>query len=89
MANDAVQLELFRPVHRVERLEPRRAIGRGTQVRALYRVRYAGHLDVHQVYHDRHGWYCAEHGRGCDAVRDAVAAAEARRARRRGVRRPR
>ena len=73
-----VQLEIFPEVRQVEALDPREAIGPRTRVSALYRVRYGDGRQVHQVYHDRHGWYCAEHGPRCAAVADAAGAANAR-----------
>jgi hypothetical protein len=62
----------------IEALDPRTAIGPDTRVAALYRVRYGESPSVHQVYRDRHGWYCAEHGPRCAAVIDAVDAARSR-----------
>jgi hypothetical protein len=41
-------------------------------------VRYGDAPVVHQVYHDRHGWYCSEHGPMCSAVRDVVDVAASR-----------
>jgi len=74
----AVQLDMFPVVGEVESLDPRTVIGPATRVAGLYRVRYGGAAQVHQVYHDRHGWYCGEHGAGCVAVSDAVATARPR-----------
>lgn len=73
-----VQLEFFPEAHHIEAVDPRAAIGPHTRVDALFRVRYGEAHHVHQVYHDRHGWYCAEHGPGCSAVSDAAAAARRR-----------
>jgi hypothetical protein len=73
-----VQLEIFPEPRSVVAVDPRVAIGPGTRVSAMYRVRYGERPQVHQVYHDRHGWYCAEHGPGCAAVADAADAAKAR-----------
>lgn len=78
MTERIVQLEIFPEVRHVEMVDPRVAIGPETRVSALYRVRYGEARQVHQVYHDRHGWYCAEHGPACSAVGDAVDAASAR-----------
>ena len=89
MTESGIQLELFRAPYEVEVLDPRRAIGRSTRVEALYRVRYGGSREVHQVYRDHHGWYCGDHGPRCQAVGDAVAAADAHAARRRPRRWPR
>lgn len=73
-----VQLEFFPEPRYIEAVDPRVAIGPDTRVAALIRVRYGEARQVHQVYRDRHGWYCAEHGPGCAAVSDAVDAARAR-----------
>lgn len=78
MPQKFVQLDMFPPARNIEALDPRVAIGPGTRVQALYRVRYGEARLVHQVYRDRHGWYCAEHGPGCAAVFDAVDAARTR-----------
>lgn len=62
------QVELFpEPVH-VERLDPRRG-GERTSAQAVYRVTLGHAGELHVVYHDRHGVYCEEHGRGCRAVK--------------------
>jgi hypothetical protein len=68
------QTELFpeRPV--VERLDPRASVGPRTGVLALIRVRLRRMDAPHLVFHDRHGWYCEEHGPTCAAVREAQAA---------------
>lgn len=73
-----VQLEMFPEVRHIEAVDPRIAIGPDTRVSAMYRVRYGETRVVHQVYHDRHGWYCAEHGPKCSAVFDASASVRAR-----------
>lgn len=73
-----VQLEMFPEPRHVESVDPRVAIGPETRVSALYRVRYGDGRQVHQVYHDRHGWYCAEHGPACSAVREVTEAASSR-----------
>jgi hypothetical protein len=78
VSEQPVQLEIFPEVRHVEAVDPRQAIGPGTRVSALYRVRYGDGRQVHQVYHDRHGWYCAEHGPRCAAVADAAGVANAR-----------
>ena len=67
-----MQLDMFPMTGEVEALDPRLVIGPATRVSGLYRVRYDGAAQVHQVYHDRHGWYCAEHGPRCAAVGDAL-----------------
>ena len=78
MTERIVQLEIFPDVRHIEMVDPRVAIGPDTRVSALYRVRYGEARQVHQVYHDRHGWYCADHGPACSAVRDAVDVASIR-----------
>lgn len=70
-----VQLEIFPEARHIEAVDPRVAIGPDTRVAALFRVRYGEGRQVHEVYRDRHGWYCAEHGPTCSAVSDAVDAA--------------
>ena len=70
MTERIVQLEIFPEARHVEAVDPRVAIGPDTRVSALFRVRYGETPQVHQVYHDRHGWYC-EHGKTCPAVHDA------------------
>ena len=74
-----IQLQIFPdPPPEIEEIDPREAIGPDTRVSALYRVRYSEAKQVHLVYHDRHGWYCAEHGPKCPAVSDATTAASPR-----------
>jgi hypothetical protein len=63
-----VQLDLFDRPPVVTILDPRRHVGDRTQVRHLCRVEFAVPATVHLVYDDRHGWYCAAHGRDCLAV---------------------
>lgn len=72
----APQLDLFpvRPV--VEVLEARTVVGPRTGVEHLVRVRCHPAEPPHLVFHDRHGWYCEDHGPVCQAVplaREAVA----------------
>lgn len=78
MIEKAVQLDMFPIPREIESLDPRAVIGPSTRVAALYLVRYGDAARVHQVYRDRHGWYCGEHGPQCMAVADAVDAARAR-----------
>jgi hypothetical protein len=78
LPREYVQLEMFPEARHIEAVDPRVAIGPTTRVSALYRVRYGEARVVHQVYHDRHGWYCAEHGPACSAVVDATQAAGSR-----------
>ena len=73
-----VQLEMFPEARHIEAVDPRIAIGPDTRVSAMYRVRYGDARAVQQVYHDRHGWYGAEHGPKCSAVFDATASVGAR-----------
>lgn len=67
-ANES-QYDLFPQRVTVEALDAKAVAGSRTRVTALYRVRYEREPGVHQVFLDYHGWYCAEHGRGCKAVR--------------------
>ncbi len=67
-ANDS-QYDLFPQRITVDALDAKAVAGSRTRVAALYRVRYEGEPGVHQVFLDHHGWYCAEHGRECKAVR--------------------
>ena len=62
------QLEFFPIDVRVTPLDPRAVLGRHTRVLGLWHVAWPGEARVHQVYHDRHGWYCEEHGPTCRAV---------------------
>lgn len=70
------QLDLFpeRPI--IEILDPRQAIGPGTAVQDLVRVRIRPSESPHLVFHDRHGWYCETHGPRCPSV--SLAQAELR-----------
>jgi hypothetical protein len=52
----------------VEPLDPQRVGGSRTRVRGVWRVRYESEARAHRVWHDRHGWYCEEHGPSCRAV---------------------
>ena len=62
------QIELFPEVVLVEALDARRVGGERTRVRGVWRVRYETERGAHRVWHDRHGWYCEEHGPRCRAV---------------------
>jgi len=73
-----MQLEFFPEKRYVDAVDPRVAIGPDTRVAELFHVRYGETRQIHQIYHDRHGWYCAEHGPRCSAVSDAVDAAARR-----------
>jgi hypothetical protein len=61
------QLDLFPERVSIERLNGRSA-GAQSRVKDLFVVRYEREQVAHQVFHDRHGWYCADHGPGCRAV---------------------
>jgi hypothetical protein len=79
-STDSSQFDFFPERVSVEALDPRAAAGGDTRVEALYRVRFEREREYHQVFHDRHGWYCAQHGPACRAVRE-VTARDARTAR--------
>jgi len=67
----AAQLDLFpEPLH-IEPLDPRRVGGAKTRVEGVYLVRRSPATATHRVFHDRHGWYCEEHGAGCPLVAEA------------------
>ncbi len=73
MRVNASQMEMFAtPIH-VESLDPKQAIGSGTRVDALWRVRLDDGSGTHLVFQDRHGVYCSEHGARCRAVREVLA----------------
>ena len=62
------QLEMFPESVLVEPLDPQRVGGTRTRVRGVWRVRYETEPKAHRVWHDRHGWYCEEHGKRCPLV---------------------
>jgi hypothetical protein len=64
----APQFDLFPEPLQVERLDPRRVGGAQTRVQGVYLVRRRASAPVHRVFHDRHGWYCEEHGAQCPLV---------------------
>jgi hypothetical protein len=68
-AADTPQMDLFPVRPEVEVLEARALVGPRTAVEHLVRVRWHPAEGPHLVFHDRHGWYCEEHGPGCRAVR--------------------
>ena len=76
-ARPAPQLDFFPESADVTRLDPRRTVGPGTAVMDLFRVRLRRTDAPHLVFHDRHGWYCEEHGPSCAAVPEARAARDA------------
>lgn len=57
----------------VDELDARAMAGANTRVSAMYKVRYERERGVHQVFFDHHGWYCADHGPACKAVREVTA----------------
>ncbi|MBL8959958.1 MAG: hypothetical protein JNJ98_08905 [Gemmatimonadetes bacterium] len=71
------QLDFFPEQVRIERLDPATTVGTRTRVEAIYLVRFEWERGPHQVFHDQHGVYCAEHGRACRAV-SAVTAGTSR-----------
>jgi len=67
------QFDLWPPRILVEELDARAIAGARTRVQAMFKVRYEREPGVHQVFFDHHGWYCAEHGPACKAVREVTA----------------
>lgn len=67
----AQQTDLFPEQPIVDVLQPRASVGPRTGVLALLRVRLRSTDAPHLVFHDRHGWYCEEHGPSCVAVKAA------------------
>ena len=63
------QLEFFPIAVTITPLDPREVLGASTRVRGVWKVEYPGERRPHLVYHDRHGWYCEEHGPGCRSVK--------------------
>ena len=63
-----VQTELFPRPLVYERLDPRAIGGAHTRVADVYLVRQFEGAPQHRVFHDRHGWYCEEHGADCALV---------------------
>jgi hypothetical protein len=57
----------------VEELDAKAVAGAHTRVVHMFTVRYERERGVHQVFFDHHGWYCAEHGPSCKAVREVTA----------------
>lgn len=62
------QIDLFPEPLQVESLDPRRVGGTNTRVHGVYLVRRSASAPTHRVFHDRHGWYCEEHGTKCPLV---------------------
>lgn len=71
MTRDENQIEFFPVPVTVARLDARALLGASTRVKGVWRVQIPGEPRPHQVYHDRYGWYCEEHGKECRAVRHA------------------
>jgi hypothetical protein len=65
------QLDLFPERVTVEAVDARAAAGDRSKVKAIFVVQFERRPGKHQVFHDRHGWYCADHGPTCPAVRAA------------------
>ena len=65
------QFDLFPERVTVDRLDTRAAAGERSNVKAIFVVQFERRPGRHQVFHDRHGWYCAEHGPSCPAVQEA------------------
>ena len=65
------QIDLFPVTPVVEILDPRVVVGERTGVEHLVRVRPRPNDAPHMVFHDRHGWYCEQHGAQCGAVQVA------------------
>jgi hypothetical protein len=68
-----LQYDFFPEKATVSELDPSAVAGDRSRVQAVYVVRYEWERGVHQVFHDRHGWYCADHGPECRAVREVTA----------------
>lgn len=71
------QLELFPEPVLIEALGAQQVGGARTRVRGVWRVRFGSESRAHRVYHDRHGWYCEEHGATCRAAHTVRAAENA------------
>lgn len=65
------QLDLFPERVTVEAVDARSAAGDQSKVKAIFVVQFERRPGKHQVFHDRHGWYCADHGPKCPAVQAA------------------
>lgn len=64
----AAQFDLFPVKPLVEVLDARAIVGPRSAVEHLVRVRMRPNDVPHLIFHDRHGWYCEEHGPSCHAV---------------------
>lgn len=69
--NSVNQLDLFPERVTVEAVDAREAAGERSRVKAIFVVQFERRPGKHQVFHDRHGWYCADHGPKCPAVQAA------------------
>ena len=65
----STQLDLFPVAPVIDILDPQAVVGVRTGVEHLVRVRPRANDAPHLVYHDRHGWYCEQHGPQCAAVK--------------------
>jgi hypothetical protein len=65
------QFDLFPERVTVESVDVRTAAGDRSRIKAMFVVRFERSGSAHQVFHDKHGWYCAEHGQECRAVGEA------------------
>ena len=71
----STQMDLFPVAPVIDILDPLAVVGARTGVEHLVRVRPRPNDAPHMVFHDRHGWYCEQHGAQCAAVtlaRDAA-----------------
>ena len=62
------QTDLFPEPVEVHELDPLQIAGPRSQVKGIWKVLIGHERAVHMVFADRHGRYCAEHGRECRAV---------------------
>jgi hypothetical protein len=62
------QLDLFPERVSIDRIDARRTTGGNSRVKEFLVVRFERDGMPHQVFHDHHGWYCADHGPACRAV---------------------
>ena len=64
----ASQLDIFADPVEVHDLTPRLPAASRARVHGVWAVRLSRTSPTHRVFHDRHGWYCEEHGADCPAV---------------------
>ena len=62
------QFDLFPERVTVERVDARSSSRERSRVKAIFVVQFERQPGRHQVFHDQHGWYCAEHGQKCPSV---------------------